>query len=281
MYETIVAVFPTVNRAEDAAAALRSAGVPANEVSVRGEPTTSTGGALASSAQTRDEGQSGGFWDWLFGTSDYDRQYYSSLNVPERDRDLYKGSLGRGHGIVTVRASGDTEMIYDILERHDPIDLDTEEDVDADRAAGLSSSSQTKGEERVIPTAKEEVRVGKRQAGSAQRYRVRSYVLERPVEEDVHLRDERVTVERRAPGSGSIADGDPFEDKIIEVSETHEEPVVEKRVKRGEDVVVRKDVRDRVEKVHETVRETKVDVDRAAAGGKPGTEPLTGGPKKS
>ena len=40
-------------------------------------------------------------------------------------------------------------------------------------------------------------------------------------------------------------------------------------MKAQEEVVVRKEVGERVEKVRDTVRETKVDIDRAAAGDKP------------
>jgi hypothetical protein len=42
----------------------------------------------------------------------------------------------------------------------------------------------------------------------------------------------------------------------------HEEPVVEKRARQVEEVVVHRDANERVETVRDSVRETKVDVDK-------------------
>ena len=47
-----------------------------------------------------------------------------------------------------------------------------------------------------IPIVEEQLRVGKRQVAGG-RVRVRSYVVETPVQEQVTLRDETVRVERR------------------------------------------------------------------------------------
>jgi hypothetical protein len=47
--------------------------------------------------------------------------------------------------------------------------------------------------------------------------------------------------------------------------ERHEEPVVEKRSRATEEVVVRKEVTERPETVRGTVRETKVDVEKEPA----------------
>ena len=120
---------------------------------------------------------------------------------------------------------------------------------------------------------------GKRQVRRARAYRIRTEVNEVPVEQDVRLRDEKVTIERR-PASGTTPSGDAFRERTAEVHEIHEEPVVEKRVKTQEEVVVRKEVGERVEKVRDTVRETKVDIDRAAAGDKPLERDITHSPSR-
>jgi stress response protein YsnF len=111
---------------------------------------------------------------------------------------------------------------------------------------------------------KEELDVGKR--ASERRYRIRTYVVERPVEETVTLRDERVVIERR-PVAGERAVGDAAlpQEREYEVIEQHEEPVVAKQTRRVEDVVVRKEAEERTEVVRDTVRETKVDVDKEGA----------------
>ena len=77
-------------------------------------------------------------------------------------------------------------------------------------AAGLgaagSATTRDVAEGGVVERAEEQVRVGKREVGGG-RVRVRSYVVERPVEEQVNLRQERVEVERR-PVDRPVEPGD-------------------------------------------------------------------------
>jgi uncharacterized protein (TIGR02271 family) len=107
------------------------------------------------------------------------------------------------------------------------------------------------------------------------RHRIRTYVVERPVEEQVNLRDERVVVERRPVSGDRAVDAEPIQEREVEVVERHEEPVVAKKAKAVEEVAVHKEATERTETVRDTVRETKVEVDKAAAGDKPGTSKPT------
>jgi stress response protein YsnF len=110
---------------------------------------------------------------------------------------------------------------------------------------------------------KEELAVGKR--ASERRYRLRTYVVETPAEEQVKLQDERVIVKRR-PASGTVgSDVGTMQERVFEVTEGHEEPVVEKRPREAEEVVVCKEADERVETVRDTVRQTKVDVHQGTA----------------
>src|SRR5205823_563904 len=87
--------------------------------------------------------------------------------------------------------------------------------------------SVSEGEE-AIPVVEEQVRVGKREVGGGS-VRVRSYVVERPVEEQVNLRQERVAVER-VPADREVSPGEaPFQEREIEAVERGEEAVVDKR----------------------------------------------------
>jgi len=129
----------------------------------------------------------------------------------------------------------------------------------------------TNQREEVIPVVKEELDVGKRV--TEKRTRVRSYVIERPVEEQVTLRDERVEIERR-PISGTGNMRMP-QDRDIEIVERHEEPVVEKRVTGNEEIVVRKEAVEHQETVRGTVRETKVEIDKEPAATGAGTTRTT------
>jgi uncharacterized protein (TIGR02271 family) len=124
------------------------------------------------------------------------------------------------------------------------------------------SRAGTAGTEERIPLAEETLRVGKRVAQQG-RVRIRSYVVETPVTETVHLRDERVEVERRPvdrPLSGNEAD--PFREREIEATETREEPVIAKDVRVREELVVHKSVEEHDETVRDTVRRTEVKEER-------------------
>ena len=137
-------------------------------------------------------------------------------------------------------------------------------------------------QEEHIPVVEEELRVGKREVsrGSA---RVRSYVRQVPVHEQVSLREEHVDVERRPVSGERLSSADAaglLHDRTIEMTETAEEAVVGKEARIAEEVVVRKTAEERVEQIDDTVRRTEVDVqeggtDRSAFGFKGNGE--TGG----
>ena len=98
---------------------------------------------------------------------------------------------------------------------------DTEVRIRNDRCfAGKSEGEQ------VLPLSEEQLDVGKRTVDRGTT-RVRRYVVEKPAEENVTLRGERVTVERRQPLETTATPGTgAFEERVVEVRETAEEPVV-------------------------------------------------------
>ena len=140
-------------------------------------------------------------------------------------------------------------------------------------------SSTAQGDE-VIPVVEEELHVGKREVGHG-RVRIRSHVVERPVQEQVTLREERVAVERRpvegTMHAGSVNDGDLFRERTIEMEERSEEAVVSKEARVVEEVVVRKEADQRTETISDTVRKTEVEVDdeRSAGISRTGTTDTT------
>lgn len=134
-------------------------------------------------------------------------------------------------------------------------------DVNTDSTRTTQTGSAEREEQ--IPIVEEQVNIGKR---SVERggIRVRSYVVETPVEEQVRLRDETVTVERRPGGmvgGSSEVPADAFRERTIEVTETDEEAVVSKTAHVRETVVVRKDVEERAQSVRDTVRRTEVEIE--------------------
>ena len=131
------------------------------------------------------------------------------------------------------------------------------------RTAGGTATASTlggRGEER-IPVVEERLRVGKRETTHG-RVRIRSYVVETPVQEQVTLREERVHVERRPVDRPvGAADNAQFRERTIEATETGEEAVVSKEARVKEEVVVRKEAEERTQTVSDTVRRTEVKVE--------------------
>lgn len=143
-------------------------------------------------------------------------------------------------------------------------------------AAGQSESGQLIGgrsdivQEERIPIVEEQLRVGKREVerGGA---RVRSYIEERPVSEQVNLREEHVSVERRPVdqviSSSDLQSGDLLRERTVEMRETAEEAVIGKEARVTEEVVVQKTAQQHTETIEDTVRTTRVDVDDNAGDG--------------
>lgn len=206
----------------------------------------------------------------------------TDIGVPEEQAGLYAEGVRRGGTLVTVSAADDqADRVVEILERHNPVDIDRRaaywresgwsgydanaEPYAADRIEQerdmYRNRELSEGEQAAIPVVEEEVKVGKR-ATEGGRVRIHSRIEERPVEETVSLRDETVRVERRPvdrpaqPGELSGA----FTEGTIEVTERHEQPVVEKEARVVEEVVG-KDVKERQETVRDKARRTDVEVE--------------------
>ncbi|MDN4053918.1 YsnF/AvaK domain-containing protein [Massilia sp. YIM B02763] len=121
-----------------------------------------------------------------------------------------------------------------------------------------ASLGQTGG---AIPVVQEELKVGKRdvQRGGV---RVYSRLVETPVDESVSLREEHVNVQRRPVDQPiSTSDAAAFKEQSIELRENAEEAVVQKSARVVEEVVVGKDVSQRQENIHDTLRHTEVQVE--------------------
>lgn len=120
-------------------------------------------------------------------------------------------------------------------------------------------------EEEVVPVVEEKVTIGKRMSDHGRDINVRSRVVSDTVDEDVALRDESVSVEKRAVNEHiSSADADALldqDDSDVSMTERHEEVVVNKDAVKTDEVVVKKTADDKVKHVSEEVRKTKVDVD--------------------
>jgi len=212
----------------------------------------------------------------------------STLAIPAEDRRTLDEQIRRGGAVFYAQVPDDRfDTVSAVLEEAGAADFDEREaawrregwtgttatatgagaastaTAHTPTAPTAQSTSAATGTEERIPLAEERLVVGKREASHG-RVRVRSYVVETPVEEHVTLREEHVDVERR-PVDRTLQPGDDaFRDRVIEVTETAEEAVVSKTARVREEVVVHKDVQERVETVHDTVRRTEVEVEHDA-----------------
>jgi uncharacterized protein (TIGR02271 family) len=205
----------------------------------------------------------------------------SSLDMPSDDATVVEENIRRGGAVLHAEVpDGKFEAVADAVEAAGAVDIDEREaawrrDGWAGGASAATAATSTagsaasgsaparrvgEGTEEVIPVVEERLRVGKREVGHG-RVRIRSYVVETPVQEQVTLHEERVQVERRPVDRPVGASDDVFRDRTIEATETREEAVVSKEARVMEEVVVRKTAEERAQTVSDTVRQTKVEVD--------------------
>jgi uncharacterized protein (TIGR02271 family) len=115
--------------------------------------------------------------------------------------------------------------------------------------------------DQTIKVIEEDLQVGKREVETGG-VRVRSRIMERPVEESLRLREERVTVQRNPVNrAATAADLNAFQEGQIELVEHAEVPVVSKTANVVEEVSIGKEVNEREETIRDTVRKTEVDVE--------------------
>jgi uncharacterized protein (TIGR02271 family) len=262
--ETLVAVYDTADHAALAVRDVEAAGVPSSAISQHAKDGLTTGTSTSTAAPAREKG----FWASLFGG---EPEY-------EHDSTVYDRSLESGSTVVTVKAPELlVAQVMDILERHNPIDIDqraagygygtsgtTTTTTTATTGLGASPAQGTAmraGGEEVIGLSEEQLTVGKRLVNRGTT-RIRRFVVETPVEEAVTLHSEHVAVERRPVAAGTKVTDADFTDRTIEVTETDEEAVVAKTARVKEEVVVNKAATDRVETVRDTVRREDVEITR-------------------
>jgi uncharacterized protein (TIGR02271 family) len=196
----------------------------------------------------------------------------TNAGLPHRSATAYQEGIKRGgHLVVVTTDDNQIDTAVDIMERYQSIDLN--ERAELWRSEGWSDSGTSNQSRRsngdgetTIPVVEEELRVGKRQVESGG-VRVNTHIVEEPVEETVNLHEEHVEVQRRPVNrAATAADFDTFEEGTMEFTESREEAVVEKQAHVAEEVVIRKDQRDRQQTVRDTVRHTEVEVDRVGSG---------------
>ena len=278
---TITAFFDTRAAADKAVVDLNAAGIPKQHITVTGSETT---GAAPTEGDR-------GFWDSLkdMFLPDEDRSVYA------------EGLRRGGFMIAVRSEEANYNRVLDILDQDGAVDLEQREaawrsegwtgsnnmltagagaaplaataglaatgtsalrtDQTALAAEGTArATGAAVGRDEVIPIYEEQLQVGKRDVNRG-RVRVRSYIVETPVNEQVSLHSETVQIDRR-PVDRPIAAGDvAFQDRVIEAEEHAEEAVIAKNARVKEEITLRKVADDRVQTVSDSVRHTEVEVE--------------------
>lgn len=304
MENTLVGVYDSYSRAQDACNELVAAGFDRSDLqlSPSEESATARQASLTSTTRVEPEDQSFGagirnFFRDLFGGEDEYREH----------ADTYSEAVRRGHYLLTVHAASEaqSDKAMEVMNRFSPIDIEeraeqwrsrgwtkydeaapalSDAEIEEERrtyttgaplagaaatqmADTTEASRQASGKEATIPVIQEELQVGKRQVDRGG-VRVYQRVTETPVDETVRLREETVNVERRPVDQpASEADLAGMQEGTIEVRETAEEPVIAKTARVVEEVVIGKESRERTEQIQDTVRRTDVEVEQLGASG--------------
>jgi len=193
------------------------------------------------------------FFNNLFGNNDRSK-YYSEVSR-------------RSSSLITVHSKSNEEAhkAASILDEYGAVDIDeraAQYGYKRDNRPGTDPRAKHRDTSTTIPVIEEELHVGKREVvtGGA---RVRSRIVEKPVEETLRLRHERVNIERNPVNRpASESDMRNFRKGEIDATERAEVPVVNKEARVVEEVKIKKEVGERSEKVRENVRKTEVDIDK-------------------
>ncbi len=249
LYEKVVAVYDTEANANAALKSLKSAGYLTDDISViRNESEAEKAGLYEP-----------GIWRRLFGR---DLEHHEAAVL---GRFLREGSV-----IVSVRVpETEASKVLDLLDTHTPVDVldraKAYQFMGATAMLATTAAAPKLPDEELLRVAEEQIDVGKRivEAGHT---RVRRYVIDKPVEANVTLHEEHAEVIRRALSDPAYLKNIDWSEKTIDVTETAEEPVVNKTARVTEEIVIRRQGSDSTRKVHDTVRRQQVEVDHLPAG---------------
>ena len=267
MSHTVVGVFSYTSEAQEAKQYLENNGFNGADIDI----ATHSGATGQTNDDNNDFGDRiGSFFGNLFGSDDDDaRSKYTEA--------------GRRGTIVTVhaRSSYEAQRAAEVLDNYGAVDVNewsgdntttgttgagyvatgsaVTNDVVDDTTTAYDTTDETRSAS--IPVIEENLEVGKREVETGG-VRLRSRIIERPVEESIRLRQEHVNIERTAVNRPATeADFNNFQEGTVEVTEHGEVPVVAKDARVVEEVSLDKDVTEREETIHDTVRHTEVDTE--------------------
>ena len=253
MTQTVVGIFDEVKDAQLAIDQLLASGFSRDNIDFTAR---NTGTADTNSSSDRHEE---GFGESI-------SKFFSNLFSDDEDEAKRYTSVAERGNVVTVHTSSteESQRVADVLDKFGSVDIDERSrayasgDYNTSNYSTSETTAISSDADRTIPVVEEDLQVGKREVETGG-IRVRSRIVERPVEEKLRLREERVFVDRHAVDRPATeAD---FREETIEITQHAEVPVVAKEARVVEEIRVGKAVQENEETVQGTVRHTDVEVD--------------------
>jgi stress response protein YsnF len=280
MAQTVIGIFDNASEAQNAVQQLINLGFTRDNIDISSQSNLNSADYTSRDRYDNDGSVSdsiGDFFSNLFGGKDDD------------DVRNYSDVARRGT-VVTVHAisSEQAERAADILDEYGAVDVNERASQYRSAGTGYTGTAATTGSVTTdynnydtartdttdirdrdidndttgkLNVIEEELHVGKRvvETGGA---RIRSRIIERPVEERLRLREEHVRVERNPVNRAATeADLNNFREGTIEVTEHAEVPVVNKEARVVEEISLSKEVEEHDEVIRDSVRKTEVDID--------------------
>lgn len=234
MKQTVVGIFDKQNEAQNAVERLTNDGFSRGVIDVH-------------PAHKKDKDEHvGNFFSNLFGSNKQEARTYTDV--------------ARRGTVVTVHATSEdeAERAAEVLDRFGAIDANERAmQYRQEKGAGTEPAAEAG---KTIPVIEEEMEVGKREVETGG-VKVRSRIIERPVEEHMRLREEHIDVNRKpVDRPATEADFRNFKEGEAEMTERAEVPVVNKEARVVEEVNLKKETKERDQTIKDRVRETDVDV---------------------
>jgi len=270
MTQTVIGIFENSSQAQDAKSYLLANGFSSENVDINyGNSSYNTSDSKSS---TRDLDGRRTDDDDSFGSRI--SRFFKNLFTNEDEAASHISAARKGTTVtVHAQTANEAETAAEILNNYGAVDVDeynrkSAEYSGSSDAGNIYDTTRSTDDSDTSDTIKviiEDLQVGKREVETGG-VRLRSRIVERPVEESIRLREEHVNVERNSVDRPATeADFSNFKEGTVDVTEHAERPVVSKTARVVEEVSLEKEVSEREEKISDTVRHTEVDTEDIAS----------------
>lgn len=263
MKQTVIGIFDYGVDAQMAAQELERSGIPNNKIDIAVRGAKDKNSTTQRTQPSPSNPNMGGPTNTTTGTPDNkrDSDFFNSLFDNREESSKYYEAARQG-SIVTVHTDSkeQAKKAAEILDKLGAVDVN--ERAAQQRTMSSSDKGKWTNSSASIPVVEENMQVGKREVETGG-VRMRSRIIERPVEEKLRLREEHVHVERK-PVNRAATEKDlaSFKKSETTMTEHAEVPIVNKEARVVEEVRLGKDVEQHEETIRGKERKTDVEIDK-------------------